>query len=129
MLSNLQIISWDSLKVGALLGHGGYGDVYKATWHGKEVALKQLHLKTLSPTLQEEFMREAEIMAQCQFPNVVSLYGICTEVGHHSLVIQYMPKGSLRSVLENKNETLGWPIRWEIAIDIGKGITYLHNRI
>ena len=49
---SLQTIPYDSLKIGELLGHGGYGDVYKATWHGTEVAVKQLHLKTLPNTSQ-----------------------------------------------------------------------------
>ena len=55
---NLQKIPWSNLKMGDLLGHGGYGDVYKATWHGTEVAIKKLHLKVLSTELQKEFTHE-----------------------------------------------------------------------
>ncbi len=124
----LQTIPFQSLQMGKLLGHGGYGDVYAAQWHGTEVAIKQLHLKTLSHTLQEEFLQEAQIMSQCLFPNIVGLYGICDEPGHNGLVMEYMPKGSLKSLLENKSEEISWNLRWEIAIDIGKGISYLHGK-
>ncbi|MBA2657162.1 MAG: protein kinase [Tatlockia sp.] len=124
----LQTIPYNSLEIGDLLGHGGYGDVYKATWHGSAVALKELHMKILSTTLQDEFNHESQIMAQCQFPQIVGLYGICDEVGHKALVMEYMPKGSLRSVLDDKGEEILWDRRWTIAVDIGKGLTYLHEK-
>jgi serine/threonine protein kinase len=60
--------------------------------------------------------------------HIVGFYGVCTEVGHASLIMEYMPKGSLYGVLQNKREDLPWLIRWNIAIDIGKGIHYLHCR-
>ena len=47
MTMPLTAISWSKLQMGQLIGNGGYGDVYKATWQGIEVAVKQLHLKTL----------------------------------------------------------------------------------
>jgi sterile alpha motif and leucine zipper containing kinase AZK len=126
--TSLQTIPYSSLKIGDLLGHGGYGDVYKAIWHGSEVAIKQLHLKTLPTHLKEEFEHEAQVMAQCQYPNIINLYGIVTETGHHALVMEYMPKGSLRGVLNDKSQELSWETRWLIAIDIAKGLSYLHSK-
>ena len=63
----LQTIPYNNLTIGDLLGHGGYGDVYKATWYATNVAVKQLHLKTLPDHLKEEFDHESQMMAQCQF--------------------------------------------------------------
>ena len=123
----LKTIAYKDLKIGALLGRGGYGDVYKAEWFGKEVAIKELHLSMLSNTLQEEFTHESQIMAQCRFPNIIGLYGICDEQGHKGLVMEYMPKGSLRAVLEDKKEEINWDRRWTMAIDIGNGLNYLHS--
>jgi len=40
--------------------------------------------------------------------------------------MQFMPKGSLRSVLKGKTE-LPWPLRIKIATDIAKGLAFLHN--
>ncbi len=125
----LQTIPYHSLKIeGSPLGSGSFGEVYKAKWFGTDVALKELHLKTLSPTLQAEFKQEAQMMAQCQFPHIVSLLGICDEVGHKGLVMEYMSKGSLGGVLEDKNKEISWDLRWTIALDIGKGLNYLHNK-
>lgn len=125
----LMHLAWPSLQLGQLIGNGGYGDVYQATWQGINVAVKQLHLKTLSTELAVDFQREAAIMAQCQFPHIVRLYGVCQEFEHTAMVMEYLPKGSLYQVLHNSEETLPWnPIRWDIAINIGKGLAYLHNQ-
>lgn len=128
MQRNLQIIPKSDLVIGELIGHGGYGDVYKAEWHGTGVAVKQLHLKTLTSSLQEEFNHEAEIMVTCQFPHIVSLYGICQETSYNGLVMELMPMGSLYGVLHNKEINLEWNTRWEIAIGVGKGVSYLHSK-
>ena len=47
----------------------------------------------------------------------------------YALVMAYLPKGSLYEVLHNTDESLPWnPIRWEISIEIGKGLAYLHGQ-
>src|ERR1700722_20040173 len=116
---NVTQISWSSLNIqGEPIGHGSYGDVYKGTWQGIEVAVKQLHLKTLPEHLQKDFDNETHIMAQCQYPHIVSFYGRCTVVGHYSIIMEYMPKGSLYSVLQNKTIELPWGQRYQIAMDI-----------
>ncbi len=117
------------MTVGNLLGHGGYGDVYQGQWQNVSVAIKELHLKTLLPALSADFEQEAKIMAQCHFPHVVRLYGVCVETGHIAMVMEYMPKGSLYQVLHNEKEAFAWnPLRWNVVIDVGKGLTYLHDQ-
>lgn len=129
MTTSLAQLPWSSLQMGQLIGNGGYGDVYKATWQGIDVAVKQLYLKTLSGDLAADFQREATLMAQCQFPHIVRLYGVCEEPGHTAMVMEYLPKGSLYQILHDSKETLPWnPIRWNLAIDVGKGLAYLHSQ-
>ena len=128
-LTTLTQIPWSDLKVGDLLGEGGYGTVHHGHWQNIEVAIKQLHLKKLTSSLLEDFKQEAALMAKCRFPYVTELYGVCTEVNHYALVMAYLPKGSLYEVLHNTNESLPWnPIRWEISVEIGKGLAYLHGQ-
>ena len=124
----LQQIAWSTVTVGALVGQGGYGDVYQGEWQGVNVAIKQLHLKTLSTSLLTDFEQEAKIMAQCQFPHIVRLYGVCLQEGHTAMVMEYMTKGSLYQVLHDEKETLPWnPIRWSIAIGYGKRICCIYT--
>ncbi len=126
--SAFQPISWHDLTVGKRIGGGGYGEVYEGEWSGITVAIKQLHL-TLSTSLASDFEREAKIMAQCQFPHVVRLYGVCLETRHAAIVMEYMSKGSLYQALHDEKEVLPWnPMRWSIAIEVGKGLSYLHGQ-
>ncbi len=128
-LTMLTQIPWSDLKVGDLLGEGGYGTVHHGHWQNIEVAIKQLHLKKLTSSLLADFKQEAALMAKCRFPYITELYGVCTEANHYALVMAYLPKGSLYEVLHNTNESLPWnPIRWEISIEIGKGLAYLHGQ-
>ena len=128
-LTMLTQIPWSDLKVGELLGEGGYGTVHHGHWQNIEVAIKQLHLKKLTSSLLADFKQEAALMAKCRFPYITELYGVCTEANHYALVMAYLPKGSLYEVLHNTNESLPWnPIRWEISIEIGKGLAYLHGQ-
>ena len=128
-VQGLQKIAWQSLSVGKALGEGAFGMVYRGNWQSIEVAIKQLHLKTLPEYLARDFEHEAKIMAQCQFPNIVRLYGVCAEEGHYSMIMEYMPRGSLYHVLHHPDEKLPWnPIRWQIAMDIAKGLGFLHSQ-
>jgi serine/threonine protein kinase len=126
--NSLQSIPRSTLEIGKPLGSGSFGTVSRATWDGTDVAIKELFLTELSDTLREEFDHEVSAMAQCNHPNIVGLYGVCDEAGHKGLVIEYMPGGSLRGLLENRKHDISWDTRWAIAIDIGSGLHYLHDR-
>src|SRR5690349_6848487 len=95
------IIPPSELQLGRPLGKGSYGEVYYSQWQGTDTAVKQLYLSNLPVDLIEEFQQEAVIMANCQHPNIVRLYGICTQPGQYSLVMEYLSKGSLYDVLHN----------------------------
>ena len=121
-------ISWQALKKGALLGNGSYGDVYRGTWEGKEIAIKELLLKKLSDQMQTDFNNETQIMAACQSERIVRLFGVCLEVGHYAIVMEYMPKGSLYQFLQDPKNDLPWTLRWRLSIEIGEGVNYLHQK-
>jgi serine/threonine protein kinase len=127
--SSLQTISWETIQLGQLIGHGGYGDVYEGTWYGKIVAIKKLLLKKLPEHLLQDFKKETELMAQFNCPQIVSIFGTCLEEHHYAMVIEYMPKTSLYKVLQDQSETLPWnPTLYTIASDIVKGLAYLHSQ-
>lgn len=125
----IQTIPWNTLQVEKLIGHGGYGEVFKGSWYGKQVAIKKLILKKLPEHLIKDFQTESKIMAQCKCAQVINLLGICIEDGNYAMIMDYMAKGSLYKVLHDEQEELPWnPIRFRIAVDIGKGLAYLHSQ-
>ena len=59
-------------------------------------------------------------------PNIVQFLGACFEP-EFCLITEYMDRGSLFSVLHSDRE-LKWEVRLQFAIDIAKGLLYLHSR-
>lgn len=59
-----------------LLGSGGYGDVYKASWMGTSIALKKFRKRTLTRHALKDFIKEIEVLNQLRHPNIVLYMGV-----------------------------------------------------
>jgi WD40 repeat protein len=119
-------ISYQQLTFGEELGRGGFGVVYKGEYQFGQVAIKTLLHQELKNSLIEDFKKEASMMASLRSPFIVSLYGVCLEKPHYSIVMEYMANGSLSNLLQNE-KPIEWKIRYQIGLDVGGGLAYLHN--
>ncbi|CAB4277685.1 unnamed protein product [Prunus armeniaca] len=110
-----------------LIGQGAFGPVYKAQMStGETVAVKVL--ATDSKQGEKEFQTEVKLLGRLHHRNLVNLIGYCAEKGQHMLIYVYMSKGSLASHLySEKHEPLSWDLRVLIALDIARGLEYLHD--
>ncbi|PIN00388.1 Serine/threonine protein kinase [Handroanthus impetiginosus] len=110
-----------------LIGQGAYGPVYKAQMStGETVAVKML--STDSKQGEKEFQTEVMLLGRLHHRNLVNLVGYCAEKNQHMLVYVYMSRGSLASHLYNeKLEPLNWDLRVQIALDVARGLEYLHD--
>lgn len=109
------------------IGQGAFGSVYKAQMGtGETVAVKVL--ATDSKQGEKEFHTEVSLLGRLHHRNLVNLVGYCAEKGQHMLVYVYMSKGSLSSHLYNeKHDLLSWSLRVQIALDVARGLEYLHD--
>ena len=76
-----------------------WNQVYKAKWNGTDVAVKVLHDQ--SEKQKQEFIREANILRDLRFDNVVSYYGCAfsgNEVG--MLCCSFIPKTEVLTYIE-----------------------------
>ncbi|CAN1789572.1 Calcium/calmodulin-regulated receptor-like kinase 1 [Linum perenne] len=110
-----------------VIGQGAFGSVYKAQMPtGETVAVKVL--ATDSKQGEKEFHTEVMLLGRLHHRNLVNLVGYCSEKGRHILIYVYMSKGSLSSHLYSENlEPLNWDVRVNIALDVARGLEYLHD--
>jgi len=93
---------------------------------GTEVAIKRLPRESMAEQqVLLEFMKEAFIMRQLRHPNVLQVLGVCTDPP--CIIMEYMPRGSLFQLIHNQNVALDWPIVRKLAIEICRGMAYLHG--
>ena len=78
-------------EVGAAIGAGGMGEVYRAkdTRLGREVALKVLpEAFARDAERLGRFRREAQVLASLNHPNIAAIYGFEDSGGVHALVME-----------------------------------------
>ncbi len=122
------IIPYHELKFDTPLGQGTYGTVFKAEYGYETVAVKQLNMTSQDEKSINQFKSEAEQMAALHSKHTLRLVGICL-APYYCLVMEFMVKGSLHDYLEkNSPTTVQWLQRFQLALEIGKGLAYLHAK-
>ncbi|KAM4092362.1 hypothetical protein ACB094_06G033600 [Castanea mollissima] len=109
------------------LGKGSFGAVYKGALNkGKKlVAVKRL--EKLVEEGEREFRAEMRAIGRTHHRNLVRLLGFCTEESKRLLVYEYMSNGSLADLLFGAMWRPDWNERLRIALDVSRGILYLHE--
>jgi fyn-related kinase len=114
------------LQLKQKLGDGNFGEVWYGKWRGVvEVAIKTMKPGTMSP---EAFLGEAQIMKQCNHPNLVKLYAVCTMEEPFYIITEYMVNGSLLSYLRDKQNQLNVGPMIDMCALIANGMKYLEER-
>ncbi|XP_051139457.1 serine/threonine-protein kinase STY46-like isoform X2 [Andrographis paniculata] len=121
-------IDWRLLKIGEKIAAGSCGDLYRGVYLARDVAIKILRSEHLYNSLEAEFAQEVSILRQVQHENVVSFIGACTKTLHLCIVTEYMPGGSLYEYLHKHHHSLKTPQLLKFALDICKGMEYLHQQ-
>ncbi|KAF3440542.1 hypothetical protein FNV43_RR18826 [Rhamnella rubrinervis] len=76
---------------------------------------------------EREFRAEMRAIGRTNHKNLVRLIGYCVEDSKRLLVYEYMSNGSLADLLFKQAKRPYWEERVRIAIDVAKGIHYLHE--
>jgi len=113
------------LQLEELLGTGSTAEVYKAGWHGTDVAVKKLRAGQLST----EFRREIAVLTRLRHPNLVLFMGASAQAPQALIISEFCSGGTVFALLHQRRElALPWMQRLQIALDVAKGMNFLHRR-
>ncbi|KAM3289270.1 receptor-like kinase TMK4 [Capsicum chacoense] len=115
-----------------ILGRGGFGVVYKGELHdGTKIAVKRMESGAMGTKGMNEFQAEIAVLTKVRHRHLVALLGYCVNGNERLLVYEYMPQGTLSQHLfewqEHGYPILTWKQRVTIALDVARGVEYLHS--
>ncbi|XP_048611799.1 probable receptor-like protein kinase At1g80640 [Brassica napus] len=114
---------------GNVLSRGGRGCLYSACLDGKSsVTVKKLDVGG-ETDIEKQFENEVDWLAKIKHQNVISLLGFSVYRQTRCIVYEMMQNGSLESRLHGPSQGSGltWQLRMKIAVDIARGLEYLHE--
>ncbi|XP_047342125.1 serine/threonine-protein kinase STY46-like isoform X1 [Impatiens glandulifera] len=115
------------LKMGERIASGSCGDLIRGVYLGQDVAVKILRSEQLNDSLEDEFAQEVAILRKVQHNNVVRFIGACTQSPKFFIVTEYTSGGSLYEYLHKNHIILKLPQLVKFAIDVCRGMEYLHQ--
>ncbi len=120
-------ISYNDLQFDRKISEGGYGIVYRGRWKHTTVAIKEIKREIIEQDKLEEFKNECAVMEVIRHPNVVLFLGACTKQPNLCIILEFCSRGSLWSLLHDLSIKMNWDYRKKFALDIAKGVYYLHT--
>ncbi|CAL1397429.1 unnamed protein product [Linum trigynum] len=119
-------ILWEDLTIGEQIREGSCGTVYHARLYGSDVAVKVFSKQEYSDNVNLSFRQEVSLMERLRHPNVLLFMGAMSSPQRLCIVTEFLPRGSLFQLLQRKATKLEWRRRVQMALDIARGMNYLH---
>ncbi|KAF7140889.1 hypothetical protein RHSIM_Rhsim06G0011000 [Rhododendron simsii] len=115
------------LKFDHIIATGSCKELYKGTYGSQDVAIKVLTGEYLNADVQREFGQEVFILRKVRHKNVVQFIGACTRPPSLCIVTEFMSRGSVFDYLHKQKRIFKLPAILKVAIDVSKGMNYLHH--
>ncbi|KAL3849890.1 hypothetical protein ACJIZ3_011772 [Penstemon smallii] len=149
-------IDLGKLDIKNVIAYGTYGTVYKAVYDGQDVAVKVLDwgddgINTVAENtaLRTSFQQEVALWYKLDHPNVTKFDGASMGTsnlkiplqgtlsssfnslpsGACCVVVEYIPGGTLKKFLfKNSMKKLAFKVVIQLALDLARGLSYLHAK-
>ncbi|MDX1614229.1 MAG: serine/threonine-protein kinase [Candidatus Promineifilaceae bacterium] len=126
-------------RLNNIVGQGGMGNVYRAEdlrLPGRQCAVKEIQPELyasdeLRRQEQNQFLREASLLAQLDHPNLPKVSDYFAEDGRDYLVMDFVPGRDLKQILDEslaQGKSLPVDMVLEWAKQIVDAVTYLHRQ-
>jgi serine/threonine-protein kinase len=121
--------AWGAFRIVNYVGHGSYGDVYRAigTRLDREVALKLLRAAG-APVgeLGAEVLEEARLLARVRHPNVVTIHGADRIDGRVGLWMEFIEGRTLERILQ-EDGLLSPSNVASVCLDVCRALQAVHD--
>lgn len=128
-------IDMSKLFLGLRFAHGLHSRLYHGKYNDEAVAVKLITVPDddengcLRARLEKQFTKEVTLLSRLRHPNVIKFVGACKDPPVYCIITEYLAEGSLRSYLHKlENRTLPLPRLIAFALDIAKGMEYIHSQ-
>ena len=136
-LADAEHLLRSDIELGTQLGEGSFAIVYRGKLKEEEVAIKVIKMQNDNDDNMDtdeilrnrfaEFRREVSLMSGLDHQNLVELKGLCLEANSMFMVTEFLAYGDLYNFLHNETVDIQWPLRLKIAIDVARGMNFLHT--
>ncbi|KAL3512880.1 hypothetical protein ACH5RR_025597 [Cinchona calisaya] len=140
------------LIIKGVIARGTFGTVHRGVYDGQDVAVKLLdwgeeghRTDAEIASLRAAFTQEVAVWHKLDHPNVTKFIGatmgsselnIQTDNGHIGMpsniccvVVEYLPGGALKNYLiKNRRKKLAFKVVVQMALDLARGLSYLHSQ-
>ena len=124
IMISVEVVDFDNITMGKLLGSGSEGDVHAAWYLESPVAVKRFN------RLEDASHEAGMYLSTGNHDNIVSLRALCQHNDCIYLVMEYCPRGTLDSMLHYTSRSIQWhPLKLLPLIrGICRGMYHLHSR-
>lgn len=122
------VIDYNQIALRGVIGSGAFATVFRATYTGRDVAVKKLVGGGGGPMEKtlKDFKTEAALLSRLRHKHIITVVG--ATVDPITIVMDYCSRGNLMVLLNDASITLSWPMKKEICLGVALGMQYLHSQ-
>ncbi|XP_020537419.1 serine/threonine/tyrosine-protein kinase HT1 isoform X2 [Jatropha curcas] len=121
------------LFIGNKFASGRHSRIYRGIYKQRDVAIKIVSQpeedEDLASMLEKQFTSEVALLFRLRHPNIITFVAACKKPPVFCIITEYLAGGSLRRYL-HQQEPHSVPLNLvlKLALDIARGMQYLHSR-